>query len=57
MKLKYVNKTLAEILAGHPEYKRILLKFYHGMGDAIMFYANCLPALERTFPNLSLIHI
>ena len=51
MKMKFVNKNLAEILAGHPEYKRILLKFYHGMGDAIMFYANCLPALERTFPN------
>ena len=29
MKMKFVNKNLAEILAGHPEYKRILLKFYH----------------------------
>ena len=51
MKLKYTKKTLAEILNEHPDFKRILLKFYHGMGDAIMFYANCLPALERAFPD------
>lgn len=51
MELTFKNKTLADVLTEHPEYKRILLKFYHGLGDAIDFHANCLPALERAFPN------
>lgn len=52
MKLKYVNNTLADILHDHPEYRRILLKFFHGLGDAIAFFANCLPALKHEFPNV-----
>ncbi len=51
MKLKYVKNTLADILGDHPEYRRILLKFFHGLGDAIDFYANCLPALKQAFPG------
>ena len=51
MELTFNNKTLADILKAHPEYKRILLKFYHGLGDAIAFHANCLPALRRAFPG------
>lgn len=49
MKLKYVKNTLADILHDHPEYRRILLKFFHGLGDAIDFYANCLPRLKMEF--------
>lgn len=51
MELTFNNKTLADILKAHPEYKRILLKFYHGLGDAIAFYVNCLPRLEMEFPK------
>ena len=51
MELTFKNKTLADVLTAHPEYKRILLKFYHGLGDAIAFHANCLPALKRAFPG------
>lgn len=51
MKLSYVKKTLADVLREHPEYKTILLKFYHGLGDAIDFRANCLPWLKCNFPN------
>lgn len=51
MKLAYMKKTLADVLKEHPEYKKILLKFYHGLGDAIDFHANCLPALKRAFSD------
>ena len=51
MKLSYVQKTLADVLGEHPEYKKILLKFYHGLGDAIDFFANCVPMLKRAFPG------
>lgn len=51
MKLKYIQKTLADVLNEHPEYKTVLLKFYHGLGDAIDFFANCVPMLKRSFPG------
>jgi len=51
MKMHYVKKTLRDVLTEHPEYKHVLLKFFHGLGDAIDFYANCLPALEKAFPD------
>lgn len=52
MKLEFQKKTVADLLKERPECRRVLVQFYHGLGDAIMFFANCLPALEHEFPNV-----
>lgn len=33
-------------------YKKVYIKFEHGLGDAIMFYCNLLPILKRHYPNI-----
>lgn len=34
------------------QYHKVLLKFYHGLGDAVMFYSTCLKALKKRYPNI-----
>lgn len=34
-------------------YKRVLIIFKHGLGDAIMFYGTCYKALVAKYPNIS----
>ena len=53
MKLEFQKKTVADLLNEHPEVHRVLIQFYHGLGDSIMFFANCLPALEHAFPEVT----
>jgi hypothetical protein len=33
-------------------YKKVLLIFHHGLGDAIMFHATCYKALCEKYPNI-----
>lgn len=34
------------------QYKKVLLYFHHGLGDAIDFYYNVLPVVKRHYPNV-----
>ena len=46
------SNTVSDYLIAHPECRKVLLKFRHGMGDAFMFYAQALPALKKKFPYI-----
>jgi len=52
MKL-YMKQTIKEYLTEHPEAKHVLIKFHHGLGDALMFHAGPLQALRRAFPDVT----
>lgn len=34
------------------QYKKVLLSFHHGLGDAISFFYNVLPVLKRKYPSV-----
>lgn len=34
------------------KYRKVLLKFHHGLGDAMMFNAVCLNALKKAYPEI-----
>ena len=44
------NKLRLVNLLGTGEYRSVLFKFYHGLGDAISFYCNVLPVLRARYP-------
>ena len=33
-------------------YRNVLIRFRHGLGDAVMFYCTCLKALRRRYPDI-----
>ena len=51
MSIQYKSLRLCDFLSGN-EIETVLFKFYHGLGDAIDFYCNCLPALRVRFPGI-----
>ena len=44
--------TISEIIRLHSDFRRILIRFKHGLGDALMFNATCLKALREAFPDV-----
>ena len=49
--MSYKKLRLTDFLESG-EYHSVLFKFYHGLGDAISFYCNVLPVLEKKFPDV-----
>lgn len=46
----YTKKVVDYLNTG--KYKKVLLIFHHGLGDAIMFHATCYKALCEKYPNI-----
>lgn len=47
----YKTKKVCEYL-DTGNYRRVLLIFYHGLGDSVMFYSTCLKALQKRYPSI-----
>lgn len=45
----FSNKKVCQYL-DEGKYHKVLIKFFHGLGDAVMFYNTCYKALQKRYP-------